>query len=135
MQEVLNWAEANCITGPALFSLLLTFFPDGLGLSVFFFYLAWLVNAVDDLLNEMICCSALSWLLMVLGAFRVDAVAAASADDDVFQHLAATYANNHLNMHKGFLCNSTQVFPGGITNGAAWYPLTGMWLNIYAKQF
>ncbi|XP_054258400.1 carboxypeptidase M-like isoform X2 [Macrosteles quadrilineatus] len=47
-------------------------------------------------------------------------------DDDVFKHLARVYAQKHPTMHKGRACPGTKVvFPGGITNGAAWYPLTG----------
>lgn len=52
--------------------------------------------------------------------------ASLSPDDDVFKHLASTYANNHLTMHKGRPCkDDAQGFPGGITNGAAWYSVTG----------
>uniref|UniRef100_A0A0A9Y9I8 Carboxypeptidase M n=2 Tax=Lygus hesperus TaxID=30085 RepID=A0A0A9Y9I8_LYGHE len=47
-------------------------------------------------------------------------------DEDVFRHLALTYSNNHPEMHKGKSCKSNSpAFPEGITNGAAWYPLTG----------
>lgn len=65
-----------------------------------------------------------------------------SPDDALFQHLAHTYANNHLTMSKGqsremstkktfpmFIgqlgdnCDTT--FPEGITNGAAWYDVPG----------
>ncbi|PSN35311.1 hypothetical protein C0J52_18506 [Blattella germanica] len=49
-----------------------------------------------------------------------------SPDDDVFQHLAMTYSSKHPTMHRGEPCDDQ--FPGfknGITNGAAWYPLTG----------
>lgn len=47
-------------------------------------------------------------------------------DDDVFRHLALTYSSNHLKMSRGVSCKSTSpAFPRGITNGAAWYPLTG----------
>ncbi|KAI4461253.1 protease m14 carboxypeptidase [Holotrichia oblita] len=45
-----------------------------------------------------------------------------SPDNDVFIHLAKTYANNHLIMHKGLPCDgSNDTFEGGIVNGAAWY--------------
>lgn len=48
-------------------------------------------------------------------------------DDDVFKHLALTYAQNHPTMNRGLACKAgTPSFPNGITNGAAWYPLTGM---------
>lgn len=47
-------------------------------------------------------------------------------DDDVFKHLSLTYANNHAKMSRGVACKSeTPSFEKGITNGAAWYPLTG----------
>jgi hypothetical protein len=49
-----------------------------------------------------------------------------SPDDDVFLHLAVVYASNHPTMHLGYPCNNMdREFQGGITNGAAWYPLTG----------
>ncbi|GJQ71584.1 hypothetical protein Trydic_g11287 [Trypoxylus dichotomus] len=49
-----------------------------------------------------------------------------SPDNDVFVHLAETYADNHLVMHKQPLCgNARDTFKGGITNGAAWYPFSG----------
>ncbi|CAG9862374.1 unnamed protein product [Phyllotreta striolata] len=42
-------------------------------------------------------------------------------DDDVFQHLARTYAKNHVNMYKGESCpNSKKKFVDGIVNGASW---------------
>lgn len=43
----------------------------------------------------------------------------ASPDDATFRHLASVYANAHVDMHKSL------EFPGGITNGAHWYPLSG----------
>lgn len=47
-------------------------------------------------------------------------------DEDVFRHLALTYSQNHPTMHKGRACKSgSPAFTDGITNGAAWYPLTG----------
>lgn len=47
-------------------------------------------------------------------------------DDDVFKHLSLTYANNHAKMSRGVACKSaTPQFEQGITNGNAWYPLTG----------
>jgi len=47
-------------------------------------------------------------------------------DDDVFRHLALTYSRNHPTMHLGQACKAgTPSFKNGITNGAAWYPLTG----------
>lgn len=47
-------------------------------------------------------------------------------DDDVFKHLSLTYSTNHAKMSKGVACKpSASGFQRGITNGAAWYPLTG----------
>lgn len=58
-------------------------------------------------------------------------------DDDVFKHLALTYAQNHPTMSRGLACKAgTPSFPNGITNGAAWYPLTGKdILIIYLLHF
>ena len=48
-----------------------------------------------------------------------------SPDDDVFRHLATVYASTHPTMHLGQPCNHMDMgFKGGISNGAAWYPLT-----------
>ncbi|KAL2894428.1 Carboxypeptidase SOL1 [Bienertia sinuspersici] len=43
----------------------------------------------------------------------------ASPDDAVFQFLASVYSHFHYNM------SMSKEFPGGITNGAAWYPIYG----------
>lgn len=62
-------------------------------------------------------------------------------DDDVFRHLSLVYASNHAKMSRGVACKSsasTPSFQNGITNGAAWYPLTGgmqdynyVWFGCY----
>lgn len=55
-------------------------------------------------------------------------------DDDVFKHLALTYAQNHPTMSRGLACKAgTPSFPNGITNGAAWYPLTGKFRQQFNK--
>lgn len=59
---------------------------------------------------------------------KVSGYKSASPDDNLFQHLAKTYANAHPLMKKGNAC-SDDDFPGGITNGAAWYDVTGMLYN------
>ncbi|XP_008845194.1 carboxypeptidase M [Nannospalax galili] len=46
-------------------------------------------------------------------------------DDDVFQHLAYTYASRNPNMTKGDQCKNKMDFQNGITNGYSWYPLQG----------
>lgn len=44
-------------------------------------------------------------------------------DDDILRHLAATYSTRHERMFRGESCG--EFFRNGITNGAAWFPLTG----------
>jgi len=52
--------------------------------------------------------------------------ASLTPDDDVFKHLALTYATNHATMHQGVACKpGSPSFPNGTTNGAGWYPLIG----------
>ncbi|XP_012216053.2 carboxypeptidase D-like [Linepithema humile] len=58
-----------------------------------------------------------------------------SPDNDIFRMLALTYSNAHPRMHLAKPCppitpNSAKTllqerFPDGITNGAAWYPVSG----------
>ena len=48
-----------------------------------------------------------------------------SPDDAVFQHLAHVYADNHATMHQNVDRCDGDSFPGGITNGAYWYDVTG----------
>lgn len=50
---------------------------------------------------------------------RRSGLAAPTRDDAEFRHLASTYAKAHPDMHL------SRRFPGGITNGAAWYVLYG----------
>jgi carboxypeptidase D len=45
-------------------------------------------------------------------------------DDQVFQHLAHLYADNHATMHLGNICPGDD-FLGGVTNGAQWYDVPG----------
>ena len=58
-----------------------------------------------------------------------------TSDDDVFEHLAKTFSYAHAYMHKGPKCSQGYRepdggFQDGITNGAAWYPVTGEELRI-----
>ncbi|CAL4139481.1 unnamed protein product, partial [Meganyctiphanes norvegica] len=48
----------------------------------------------------------------------------ASPDDDLFRHLALTYASNHGTMSAGNLCSGDH-FKNGTTNGADWYDVKG----------
>lgn len=50
-----------------------------------------------------------------------------SPDDRTFKYLSHVYANAHRTMHKGISCsqNSRERFMDGITNGAAWYTVSG----------
>ncbi|KAJ4850240.1 hypothetical protein Tsubulata_008171 [Turnera subulata] len=53
-------------------------------------------------------------------------------DDDTFQFMASIYSNSHRNM------SLSKEFPGGITNGASWYPIYGGmqdWNYIHAGCF
>ena len=47
-----------------------------------------------------------------------------SPDDSMFRRLATIYASNHDTMKTGKVCQG-DYFPGGITNGAAWYDVPG----------
>lgn len=51
----------------------------------------------------------------------------ASPDDGVFIGLSHVYANNHPGMRRGEQCSFGDAFEetGGITNGAAWYAISG----------
>lgn len=51
-------------------------------------------------------------------------VDSAAPDNKMFKFLATLYSNNHKTMHKGNLC-PPKTFPGGITNGAHWYDVSG----------
>ncbi|XP_053693015.1 carboxypeptidase D [Sabethes cyaneus] len=48
-------------------------------------------------------------------------------ENEMFQYLAHTYSNAHTTMHLGKPCSTfmQERFPEGITNGAAWYSVTG----------
>ncbi|KAI0220734.1 Carboxypeptidase M [Lamellibrachia satsuma] len=52
-------------------------------------------------------------------------------DNDVFRHLAMTYALAHPTMYQGYMCARGKILPnihhyvGGTTNGAEWYPILG----------
>ncbi|XP_055924205.1 carboxypeptidase D-like [Argiope bruennichi] len=52
-----------------------------------------------------------------------------SPDDEVFRRLATVYSQKHPTMHLGLPCGGqgklNESFPGGITNGAAWYSVAG----------
>jgi carboxypeptidase E len=48
-----------------------------------------------------------------------------SPDDPLFQQLAESYSHTHGKMQSPTKPCSSEVFPDGITNGAAWYPVCG----------
>ncbi|XP_070574182.1 carboxypeptidase D-like [Ptychodera flava] len=50
---------------------------------------------------------------------------ASSPDDRVFRHLALTYSTAHKRMRNRKSACKGGKFPGGITNGAAWYSVEG----------
>ncbi|KAM5289317.1 carboxypeptidase M isoform 3-T3 [Ctenodactylus gundi] len=55
-------------------------------------------------------------------------------DDDVFQHLAHTYASRNPNMAKGDQCKNKMNFPNGVTNGYSWYPLRGIKGQVFDQN-
>ncbi|XP_046286581.1 carboxypeptidase M isoform X2 [Marmota monax] len=55
-------------------------------------------------------------------------------DDDVFQHLAHTYASRNPNMTKGDQCKNKMNFPNGVTNGYSWYPLQGVKGQVFDQN-
>ncbi|XP_048661274.1 carboxypeptidase M isoform X2 [Marmota marmota marmota] len=55
-------------------------------------------------------------------------------DDDVFQHLAHTYASRNPNMTKGDQCKNKMNFPSGVTNGYSWYPLQGVKGQVFDQN-
>lgn len=60
-------------------------------------------------------------------------------DNEMFQHLARVYSNAHATMHLSPKCPMfKETFPEGITNGAAWYSVTGGmqdWNYVFADVF
>ena len=55
-----------------------------------------------------------------------NSVYTASPDDDIFRQLALAYSTNHATMSLGKACPGDRSgFTNGITNGAAWYSVTG----------
>ncbi|KFM71636.1 Carboxypeptidase D, partial [Stegodyphus mimosarum] len=57
-----------------------------------------------------------------------DGLYSKSPDDEVFRKLASVYSNKHSTMHLAKPCGRgkmNETFPGGITNGAAWYSVSG----------
>lgn len=64
---------------------------------------------------------------------KVEGTYSRSPDDDLFRYLARVYAENNPVMKTGEpKCeeNSSEIFPGGITNGAEWYDVAGMLLTL-----
>ena len=55
---------------------------------------------------------------------HIQGVYSGAPDNAMFKLLASIYANNHRTMWRGNLCRGDH-FPGGITNGAQWYELSG----------
>lgn len=53
-------------------------------------------------------------------------------DDQVFKHLSLEYAKHNPNMSQGNACPHDEVFPQGITNGAYWYNVDGLYfVSLY----
>jgi hypothetical protein len=49
-----------------------------------------------------------------------------SPDNALFKRLATVYSSAHPLMRRGNAC-PPEIFNGGITNGAHWYEVEGMW--------
>ncbi|KAK0183064.1 hypothetical protein PV327_001139 [Microctonus hyperodae] len=58
------------------------------------------------------------------GTSKKYGVESISPDDELFKYLAHIYADNNPDMHSGGACPS-DIFPGGVTNGAKWYEVIG----------
>lgn len=58
-----------------------------------------------------------------------DGEKAKTKDDDVFVHLAKTYARSHISMSEGLGCQERAGFPEGIVNGAEWFRLPGSMMD------
>lgn len=62
-----------------------------------------------------------------------------SPDNPLFQHLARVYSNAHKTMHLATKCPQfPEIFSEGITNGAAWYSVTGGmqdWNYVFAGVY
>ncbi|XP_054714208.1 carboxypeptidase D-like [Uloborus diversus] len=59
---------------------------------------------------------------------EIDGLYSKSPDDAVFRQLASVYSNKHPTMHLAKPCGKgkmSETFPGGITNGAVWYSVSG----------
>lgn len=58
-----------------------------------------------------------------------------SPDNALFKHLATVYSSAHPLMRSGNACPPEQ-FNGGITNGAQWYEVQGVWFcSIHLCEF
>ena len=57
-----------------------------------------------------------------------------SPDDALFKNLAIVYSTNHATMHTSNVCPGDH-FPGGITNGAHWYDVPGMYFVLLYSYF
>lgn len=55
---------------------------------------------------------------------KAGTIDSSTADEEVFVHLATTYASNHPDMKEGTK-HGNNVFHNGISNGAKWFRLTG----------
>lgn len=67
------------------------------------------------------------WFLCLVRTGRECCVDSPSPDNDLFKHLARVYASANPIMRTGNAC-PPEYFGRGITNGAHWYEVKGMWL-------
>ena len=57
---------------------------------------------------------------------KITGVASIAPDNDFFIEMASTYSNNHFDMHLNNRKCGEDQFDGGITNGAEWYNVPGL---------
>ena len=56
-------------------------------------------------------------------------------DDELFKYLAHVYSDNHQTMHLAQRCpGDLKTFPGGVTNGAAWYSVIGEYILYFSRK-
>ena len=54
-----------------------------------------------------------------------------SPDDDVFRFLSLTFSRSHHTMATTTVKCDGESFKDGITNGAEWFPIAGMYIKAF----
>ena len=58
-----------------------------------------------------------------------------SGDDDILRYISLAYAFDHPELLEEDFCGANSYFEFGITNGADWYPVIGVYMNKYILVF